>query len=242
MTVLAIAVGLPLIWCAIAAQFRGDITAATDALVLVLLVVGAATSADRLTGIAAAVSGGVWFDFFLAPPFHRFTIDDANDVEVAVLLVLVGLAVTEIVLWGRRQQASASTRAGYLDGILATSKIVAGGLSSTELEESVAAHLTELLDADAVRFVSGGAIPANRPVLGPDGEVTLHGNPLNVDQDGMPTLDETALPAQHHGITHGQFLITTATEVAKPSLEQRQVAVLLANQVGASHATSPRPV
>lgn len=241
-TVLSIAGGLPLLWCAVAAQFRGDITAATDALVLVLLVVAAATSGDRITGIVAAVSGGVWFDFFLVPPFHRFSIKNPNDVEVTVLLVIVGLAVTEIVLWGRRQQKTASSRAGYLDGILATSKIVAGGLSSTELEDGVAAHLTELLDADAVRFVAGSGLAADMPVIGPDGEVRVRGTSINVARDGMPTLDETSLPAQHHGTVHGQFLITTATHIAKPSLEQRQVAVLLANQVGAAHATSARPV
>ena len=237
--VLVIAAGLPLVWCAVAGQLRGNVSAATDALVLVLVVVGAATSADRLTGMLAALSGGVWFDYFLVPPLHRFTIDDPNNVEVTLLLVLVGVAVTEIVLWGRRQQASASTRAGYLDGIMATSKIVAGALSSTELEVGVAAHLRDLLAADAVRFVAGSTIPANRPVLGPDGEVTIRGTRVNVARDGMPTLDETALPTTHHGKAYGQFLVTTATEVSKPSLEQRQVAVLLANQVGAARATSP---
>ena len=104
---LVAAAGLPLLWCAIAAQLRSDLTPATDALVLVLLVVGVAATGDRLAGLVAAVSGGVWFDFFLTQPYNRLTIDDANDVEVTVLLVLVGAAVTEIVLWGRRQQARA---------------------------------------------------------------------------------------------------------------------------------------
>lgn len=236
---LVAAAGLPLLWCAIAAQLRSDLTPATDALVLVLLVVGVAATGDRLAGLVAAVSGGVWFDFFLTQPYNRLTIDDANDVEVTVLLVLVGAAVTEIVLWGRRQQARASSRAGYLDGILATSQIVAGGLSSSVLAEEVADHLTTLLEVDGVRFVPGAVIPANRPVLGVDGEVTVRGARINVDRDGLPTLDETALAAQHHGVVHGQFLITASTEVVRPTLEQRQVAVLLANQVGAAHAESP---
>ena len=65
------------------------------------------------------------FDVLLTEPYGQFTIKDRNDIEVTVLLVLVGVAVTEIALWGRRQEARASRRAGYLDGVLGTSKIIA---------------------------------------------------------------------------------------------------------------------
>lgn len=235
--VLVAAAGLPLLWCSIAAQFRDSLTAATSALVLVVIVVVIAATGNRSAGAIAAVSGGVWFDFFLTAPYNRFVIDDPNDVEVTILLVVVGMAVTEIVLWGRRQQARASKRAGYLSGILSTSQIVAGGLPSTELAEEVAAHLTDLLDVDAVRFVPGEAIPADRPVMDSDGEVTVRGHTQNVAKNGLPTLDETSLAALHNGVIHGQVLITAATKVVRPTLEQRQVAVLLANQVGASYAT-----
>ena len=53
-------------------------------------------------------------------PFGRFTITDLNDIDLTVLLVLVGVAVTEIALWGRRQEARASRLADYLDGVLGT--------------------------------------------------------------------------------------------------------------------------
>ena len=41
---------------------------------------GAATG-DRFAGLLAAVSGGVWFDFFLTEPYLRFTIEDRDDIE-----------------------------------------------------------------------------------------------------------------------------------------------------------------
>ena len=47
-----------------------------------------------------------------------FAISQRDDIEAAVLLALIGLAVTEIALWGRRQQARASIRAGYLSGVV----------------------------------------------------------------------------------------------------------------------------
>lgn len=233
--VVALAAGLPLVWCSVAAQLRGDVTAETAALVLVAVVVGAAATGDRVAGVVAAASGGLWFDYFLTAPFHRLTIDDSDDIEVTVLLVLVGIAVTELALWGGRQQAKASSRAGYLDGLMATSQIVSAQFSAAALGEQLARHLTDLLEVDACRFVAGGVLSPDLAVLDPDGEVRVHGALVNVDRDGLPTLGETVLPVQHNGVVEGQFLITAATEVARPTLEQRRVAVLLANQVGTAH-------
>lgn len=237
--VLVFAACLPLMWCALAAHLRDDVTAATAALVIVLLVVAAAATGDRWAGIVSAISGGIWFDFFLTAPFNRFTVDDPDNVEVTVLLVLVGIAVTEIAVWGRRQQAKASSRAGYLDGVLTASQVVAGELSSTALADQVAAHLTDLLDVDACRFITTTTVSSDSAVLRPDGNVTVRGVRINVDRDGLPSMEEAVLPVQHHGIVHGQFLITAATRIVRPTLEQRRVAVLLANQVGAAHATTP---
>src|SRR5262245_36062489 len=98
------AVGMPLLTSAILSSFRDSVTSATAVLVLVVWVVAAAATGDRVAGILAAVSGAVWFDFFLTVPYQRFTINDADDVEATVLLVLISLAVTEIALWGHRQQ------------------------------------------------------------------------------------------------------------------------------------------
>jgi K+-sensing histidine kinase KdpD len=236
---IVLAAGLPLAWCSVAAQLRGDVTSATAALVLVAVVVGAATTGDRLAGVVAAASGGLWFDYFLTEPFHRFTIEDSDDIEVTLLLVLVGICVTELALWGGRQQAKASSRAGYLDGVLTTSRIVSGQFSPTALSDQVAAQITELLDVDSCRFAAGSTLPRHSALLGPDGDVTTtRGAQVNVDRDGMPALEETALPAQHHGVVYGHFMITAATDVVRPTLEQRRVAVLLANQVGAALAPS----
>ena len=96
-------------------------------LVLVLWVVAAAATGDRIAGMLAAVSGGVWFDFFLTEPYRRFTIADPDDVEATVLLVLIGLGVTEIALWGYRQQAGAARRSGYLEGVLGAARVVSEG-------------------------------------------------------------------------------------------------------------------
>ena len=76
------------------------------------MIVAAASTGLRSAGLVAALSSAAWFDFFLTEPYHGFAIPRPGDVETAVLLVLVGVAVTEIALWGRRQQARASQQAG----------------------------------------------------------------------------------------------------------------------------------
>ena len=43
---------------------------------------------------------------------------------------------------------------------------------------------------------------------------------------------EIGLVVRSGGVTCGHYLLTAATRVARPSLEQRRVAVLLADQVG----------
>ena len=129
-SLIAAAAIVPLLVCAGLAAFRDSITAATSALILVLVVVAVAATGDRVAGFVAALSCGAWFDVFLTEPYGQVTIKNREDVEITVLLVLVGVFVTEIALWGHRQQARASRRAGYLEGVLDTSKIIAGSAAS----------------------------------------------------------------------------------------------------------------
>ena len=229
----AVAAVTPLAVCAALAAFRSDVPNATAALVLVLVIVAVAATGHRMAGLVAAVSGGVWFDFFLTEPFHRFIVTDPDDIEALVLLVAVSAAVTELALWGRRQQARASRRSGYLDGVIGTAEIIAARqASSSGLIDHVSSEIQELLAVDECRFDPHAEHDPRYAVLARDGSVTRGGQPVNVDRDGLPTDELTALVVRHGAATHGQFLITSACRVARPTLEQRKVAVLLADQVG----------
>lgn len=228
------AVVLPLVVCAALSPFRTSVTTATDVLVLVLVVVAFAATGDRVAGMVAALSGGAWFDFFLTQPYGRFTITDSEDVEATVLLVLIGLAVTEVALWGRRQQAGASRRAGYLDGALRTAEIVAAQQESpAKVIGLVAAEMVDVLGISRCRFVAGPVHDSRLAILDHEGGVTRGGRPVKVDRDGLPTDEETALLVLREGQVVGHFVLTSAADVARPSLEQRRVAVLLADQVAA---------
>ncbi|MFC5262315.1 DUF4118 domain-containing protein [Kribbella qitaiheensis] len=228
---------VPCAVCAAIAPFRGRIENTNAALVLVLLVVAAAATGPRWAAIVAALSSTLWFDFFLTRPYQQFTITDQADIETAVLLTLVGLAVTEVALWGRRQQARASQQAGYLQGVLSTAGLVAAGSSRTEtLIEHVADQLVEVLGIDDCQFDSNTREGAPAAIVR-DGTVVQRGHDLDVERFGLPTDCEIELRTQHDGITRGRFLLVASTRVARPSAAQRQVAVALADQVGAALAT-----
>jgi hypothetical protein len=62
--------------------------------------------------------------------------------------------------------------------------------------------------------------------------VTRRDHLINVDRNGLPTDDEIALVITRADVTLGHYLLTSAAHVARPTLEQRKVAVLLADQVG----------
>lgn len=236
MVVLGAAVG-PLAVCAAIAPFREDLENTNTALVLVLVVVIAAATGPRWAGIVAALSSTVWFDFFLTQPYQHFTITSQADIETAVLLTLVGIAVAEVALWGRRQHARASRQRGYLNGVVQTAGLVAAGNSSTEaLVEHVAEQLVELLDVDDCQFDSDTREVAPAAVLR-DGTVVRRGWDVDVLRFGLPTDSEIELRVQHDGITRGRFLLVASTRSVRPSRAQLQVAVTLADQVGAALAT-----
>jgi len=235
--VLGYAVLAPLIVAATLHALRDQVTTTTAALVLVLLVVAAAATGLRSAGILAALSAGVWFDFFLTEPYLSLKVTSTDDIQATVLLLVVGIAVSEIALWGRRQAARASRRAGYLDGVFGTADIVARPEASPDaLIDRVRHQIVEILDIDTCQFErSEGGSPTTR--LNRDGSVTQRGTSIDVDRHGLPTDDLITLAVGRGDHTYGRFLLTASTRTVRPTVEQRRVVVLLADQVGTALAS-----
>jgi hypothetical protein len=230
------AVGAPLLTCAILSTVRDSITAATSVLVLVVWVVAAAATGDRTAGILAAVSAGVWFDFFLTEPYLRFTIASSDDIEATVLLVLISLAVTEVALWGHRQRAQAARRSGYLDGVVDAARAVTeADMPIGTLREVVGRHIVDALGADDCRYVEGPVYDVRITTLDHDGVLTRAGRSVDVERDGLPTDEYVAVLVRRGDQVLGHFLVTATSRVVDPTREQRRVAVLLADQLAGVH-------
>lgn len=148
---------VPLALTAVLVPFRSSVPDTDAALALILVIVGVAASGHRLAGVLAAASAAVWFDFFLTVPYERFTITRRTDIETTVLLLAVGVAVTEIAVWGRRQHAAAARRAGHLDGLSTAARAVATGESAGSLTGLACERLTRLLSLSVCRYQDGAA-------------------------------------------------------------------------------------
>ncbi|MGB6458055.1 MAG: DUF4118 domain-containing protein [Streptosporangiaceae bacterium] len=181
-------------------------------------------------------------DFFLTRPYERFSITRAADIETTVLILVIGVAVTEIAVWGRRQQSAATRRAGYLAGINMAAGAVAAGGSASALIDDVSGRLARLMAVRECRFEHGVAGLGRPARLRPDGQVvTPDQRQLAVERDGLPATTE--LLVENHGVLRGRFLLTAEPGAARPTVEQRLVAVAFADQVGAALAVdgSVRP-
>jgi len=225
----------PLALTAILVPFRHSFPNTDAALALILVVVAVAANGYRPAGYLAALSAAVWFDFFLTRPYEEFSITRRADIETTVLLLVIGAAVTEIAVWGRRQQAAASRRAGYLDGINASARAVATGGSPSELVDQVSARLTDLLSLRTCRFEYGKAGLGRPARLRNDGQVVTEHRTLNVPVEGLPSDADIELLVENAGVLQGRFLMR-AKPNARPTLEQRLVAIAFAEQVGAALA------
>jgi hypothetical protein len=193
----------------------------------VAVVVLVAANGHRIAGAMAAVSAAVWFDFFLTKPYERFAITHRTDVETTLLLVAVGVAVTELAVRGRRQRVLAQTDALYLNAIASTTGLINGGASPATIYGHVSMQLTALLGLRGCRFESGryGGLPR----LEDDGQIRTAGSEWDLDQFGMPD-SEVELLCTSDGVVSGRFVLRPTPGVAPPLLARR-ISSLLATQV-----------
>jgi hypothetical protein len=229
----AIAAGVlvPLAVTAALVPLRASVENTSIALLLVLVIVAVAAVGNRAGGLLAAVSAATWFNFFWTEPYQTLVISSRADVETAVLLLLVGIAVTEIAVRGRRQQAAASREAGFRDGIVAAAEAAATGDSPSSVIDSVAEQLVPLLGLERCRFDYGTGL--DHPRLEHDGSVVWRRRRVDVDGEGFPPDRPTELLVESGGAFRGRFLLYPRRG-ARPTRAERHIAVALADQVGAA--------
>ncbi|MGH3285691.1 MAG: DUF4118 domain-containing protein [Streptosporangiaceae bacterium] len=145
---LAIAAALvaPLAAAAILLPFRASWSNTNVALLLV--VVGVAAIGNRVAGGVAAVWAAVWFDFFFTLPYYRFTIRSSADVTTAVLLLLTGLAVSQLAARARRLKVIAITDESYLAQFRQTASLAQSARSPGVVVDHVREQLVGLLDLE----------------------------------------------------------------------------------------------
>ena len=226
---LAAAVLAPFLAALALVPSRTSVTPTNLALLLVVVVVAVAALGNRWAGALAALSAAAWFDFFHTEPYQSFHIEDRADVETAVLLLLVGLVVSQLAARGRVMGSVAVTDAERLERLHRTFRRVrSGGGTASELVDRIRRDLVEVLELRECRFTTAvepdGTPP---PRLRADGSVRVEGWIWDLDRQGWPE-GEMELPAVAGGRVLGRFLLTPEHGAVPASAEARLVAVDLA--------------
>ncbi|HTX00387.1 MAG TPA: DUF4118 domain-containing protein [Acidimicrobiales bacterium] len=224
---------LPVAVAAVLVPLRVHVADAALSLVLAAVVVAVSAFGDRRAGWVAALSSGLWFDFFLTRPYERFSIASAGDIETTVALLVVGVGVTEIAVRSRRYYGMALAEGDYLALLRDLSDLVATGAPAEAAIARATDDLAELLRLRRCRFEA--VAPSRlRPRLFRNGEVEVGETRFDVASAGLPE-GEVELVAQSQGRDYGVFVMEAADR--RPvSIEQRVVALAIADQVGAALA------
>ncbi|TQJ52896.1 MULTISPECIES: DUF4118 domain-containing protein [Streptomyces] len=234
---LALVAGLvgPFLVALVLVPFRTDLSHTNAALILVVVVVAIAALGSRAAGALGALSAAAWFDFFLTRPYQTFDINASEDIETAVLLLAVGLIVSQLAARARRLEVITVTEAAYLTRVHDTAELAQSARSGDTVVDHVRRELTELLGLRACRF-EYGTLMGRPPRLEQDGSVAVGRRRRDVDIDGWPE-GEIELRTYGNGRYLGRFMLTPGPGPVPP-LQARLVAVTLADQTGAALDTA----
>jgi Domain of unknown function (DUF4118) len=236
---IAAALIAPVAAASILLPFRASWPNTNVALLLVVVVVAVAAIGNRVAGAIAAIGAAVWFDFFFTLPYERFSIRSSADVTTFVLLLAVGVIVSQLAAYARRLKVVAITDAGYLALIHQTAALAQSARSPEAVVDHVREQLAGLLDLQACRFEYGSLL-GHPPRLEPDGTVLVGHGRWDVEKAGLPD-EEIELRTFGNGQYYGRFMMTPKPG-SRPSLQARLVAAALADQAGrALAARTPAP-
>lgn len=227
----AVALAGPVVVSVALIPLRSEIRTSNLSLLLVLVVVVAAVLGGRLGGVIAALVSFASFDFFFTRPYYSFTINSRDDVETAVLLLIVGLTVGEVVVRARRSETRAAVSRAEVVRVRRLSELAAGGEPAGRLIGIVQGELVSLLHVDSCRFEP---LPFREDLP----ELTHQGVRIpGIETPTAPARDgRVALPIYGAGRPVGRFILDLesgdgATGIALPA-EDRALAVALADQLG----------
>jgi hypothetical protein len=234
----ASAAGVPLGLAWAMVPLRSHLPNTTVALALAVCVAALSTLGTRLSAFVAALSAGVGFDVFHTRPYGSFAISRAPDVETALLLVAVAIAVGQLAARSRLNRQRAFEASHDLARIHGVAEMVSRGDPPYLVVGMVAHELTDMLALRDCRFDSSFAERPG-PFIERDGGVSWGAIRWGFRTIGLPTSDVT-LVVQYRGLPMGRFVLSPSLG-ARVTRDRLLVVVALADQAGAALAGLDRP-
>ena len=205
---------------------RTTLGAANVALIMVLVVVFAASLGGRIGGAVAAVAASVSFNFFHTKPYLTVRIDHAQDIATVLLILAVGLAVGELGVARARQSATRRSHLRSIRSLEQVGAMVSAGASAEAVWPAVCDALVSTLGLRSARF--DGHVRHPVPVVERDGSVDVTTRRYVGDGFALPETG-AALDVSSDGEFLGQILLVPDAGVGV-SREQRRAAVAIADQ------------
>lgn len=228
------AVFVPLGLAAALVVVRDDVVIANIVLVLVIAVVGFGATGRRAAAVLAAVSAAVGFNLFHTQPHLSLRISSGDDVETAVLLLIVGLVVGEIALRGRRARYLVTQEQADLASIRGLGALVAEGERPDYLVLATASELTHLLALVDCRNETGPHPGRPLATVGRNGSTAWGPTSWETERWALPS-DGVAIPVLTQGHEVGRFVLTAPAGLPDRR-EQLAKAVAMVDQAGAALA------
>jgi hypothetical protein len=227
----------PIAVAALLVPLRDELVSTNLALILVVVVVLAAVAGGRGPGAAAAIVAALSYDFFLTRPYLSLRIESADDIETALILLAIGLIVGQLVVVVRRGRGAVRRGEAEIAALHRVSDSAATGSDIGELQRIVEESLQELLGLEACGFESPPYQPL-RAHLERGG--ALVGGELKVADGGfvLPA-DGVEIPVLGRGQVLGRLVLMPRRDRGT-SVEERVVALALADQLGAALAADAR--
>ncbi|MEU1799815.1 SpoIIE family protein phosphatase [Streptomyces sp. NPDC019937] len=165
-TAIAFALVGPLIVSLALVPFRTAFPRTDAALVLVAVVVAVAALGHRSAGVIAALSATVWFDFFLTRPRGTLSVTNAYEGWTAALLLVIGLAVSELAVRALNQRDRAQAAHGRLkllhDAGTAIGATLDAQRTAQELAQVAVGRFADFIAVDlAVCVLAGEEVPSD---------------------------------------------------------------------------------
>jgi hypothetical protein len=220
---------------------RTHTQASNLALVMVAVAAAAAVPGFRLAAIAAGVSAGVWFDFFLTHPYQTLSIQHSTDVQTAILMTIVAALVGAIA--SRRRQAGeiAQQSSDEVVGLYVTAQMLSAGFRPPVVLETIAGQLQALLFVSRCEFDPGRPFHTE-PMISRAGELDWRGHSWSLPHHGWPVV-AVSLPVDSAGQAAGRFLLYGPATGGPVTSDRLLTALALADLAGAAlrGEQSPQP-
>jgi K+-sensing histidine kinase KdpD len=216
---------------------REELGSANPALVMVLVVVAAATVGGRTAGAVCALTASLAFNFFYTKPYLTLRVNSGKDILTIVLILGVGLAVGELGVARSRQSATRRSHLRSIRSLEQVGALVTGGADAETVWPAVRDALVVSLGLSSARF-EAGAPTLTLPVMERDGRVDVHEKRYIGDGFALPDLG-VLVNVEADGQHLGQIVLEPNPEIGV-TREQRRAAVAIADQFAIALRKSPQ--